>query len=156
MDACSKYYWYQFFIKLCCCCFQWFICIYVYSDTYLIISILNCLYCKKNIKSNTGNLKCNHCYNHCHITCIKDKDHNTNRNFICNQCVGQELPFNCMIYNDEFINVIIEYQQTPKKRMFEKLNEILFDPFGMNTDVCDFNEDDYEYLCNGITNLNCK
>ena len=44
------------------------------------------------------------------------------------------------------MNAIIAYQQTPNKNMFEKVNELLFDLFEMNNDICDFNEDDYEYL----------
>jgi len=77
-------------------------------------------------------------------------------NFICLQCIGQGLPFNCMIHDDEFMNAIIDYEQIPSKLIFEKLNELLFDPFEMNDDICNFNEEDYQYLCNDITNLNYK
>ena len=62
-------------------------------------------------------------------------------NFICDQCIGQELLFNCMIHDDEFMNAIIDYQQIP---------------FEMNDDICNFNAEDDQYLCTDIINLNCK
>ena len=119
------------------------------------MTILSYFYFYKNIKSNTANLECIHCSNHCHIGCIKDKEHNMTGNCICDQCIGKWLPFNCMIHNDEFINVIIDYQQIPSKFILEKLNELLFDPFEINDYISNFNQ--YcQYLRNDITNLNCK
>ena len=52
-------------------------------------------------------------------------------NFICDKCIGQELPFSCLTHDDEIINAIIEYQQIPIKLMLEKLNKLLFDPLEM-------------------------
>ena len=120
------------------------------------MTLLNCLYCYKSIKLNVANFKCIHCSGCCHIQCVQVRDTNMNGMFICDQCIGQELPFNCIIHDDEFMNAILEHQQAPSKFMIEQLNELLFDPFEMNEDICDFNEDDYEYLGNGINNLNCK
>lgn len=37
--------------------------------------------------------------------------------------------------------------------LHDKLIELLLE---MNDDICQFNEDDNEYLCNGITNSNGK
>ena len=76
-------------------------------------------------------------------------------NFICDQCIVQKPPFNCMVHAGEFMNVIIDYQQISMKLMLEKLIKVLFDPFEMNDDIYNFNED-YQYVCNDITNLNYK
>ena len=101
---------------------------HIYNDY---IKLFTLLY----IKSNSANIKYIHCSNQCHITCIKDKEHNMTGNFISDLCIGQELPFNCMIHDGEFMNAIIDYQQIPSKLMLEKLNELLFDPFEMDDDI---------------------
>ena len=44
------------------------------------------------------------------------------------------------------INCFIGYQQTPSKLMHEKLNELLFHPFEMNANICEFNKDEYMYM----------
>jgi len=61
-----------------------------------------------------------------------------------------------MIHYDELMNVIINSQQIPSKLMRQKLNQLLFDPFKMNDDICNVNEEEYQYLCSYKTKLNCK
>jgi len=108
--------------------------------------------------SNTAYVRCIHCYQCCHVICTQLYGHTLPVNWSCNLCTGNELAFNHIIHEDDFINAINELQYKTFNRTVQQLDELLFDPFELN-DVNiehNFNEDDYDYLSDGIDQLSCK
>ena len=100
-----------------------------------------CNICLRKVLSHAKRLICSFCNKPVHLSCLQNVstvdsiyiDRATSI-WLCPKCVGNELPFNHFIENDEFIQAISENWKTLSNFPCSRVQGLDFNPFEINDD----------------------
>ena len=128
---------------------------------------LKCRICNKNILSHSRSLNCAVCQLKCHLSCLSNVSvHDTiyvervQNDWFCPVCIDDNLPFSCIIDENEYRNALSEFWRSPSSFNISDLNNMVFDPFDLNDDnindqLCS-SDPDFHFYNNLVSNsLGC-
>ena len=103
--------------------------------------VRKCYICNNRLLSHSKTMTCGVCHATCHLKCLPNVNSSDSiyvyrsvNSWICTLCLKNELPFNSISDENEFINAISESWNFSSSVSFDELNSLVFNPFELNSD----------------------
>ena len=107
---------------------------FVLRNVCVVWPVMKCNICLRILRSNHANHVCVVCKSQSHEDCCKStlKSNVPLKSWICFQCTANELPFNHILDDDDFLRDLYAFYNYTSHDLSSRLDSYAFDVFGMN------------------------